>query len=313
MKFIQIIALIILATNSLQSLSTNPTKIILKDISDRQCNTEQFHTLFRPFGSKYDIEEHEVTTDDGYVLKIFRVTLSAAELLTQNIQKKSSVIYLQHGVLDSSDAWFLHHEDKSIGFYLLSHGYELWVGNNRGNKYSHTHINKDIPNAEYYNYSFTEMGQFDIPAFYKHILKKTGADKITFIGHSQGTTQMFAALTDPENPSNTAFVASKTERFIAFSPIVFMSREGDGIISTLSRLSWPLQGIIKTFGLWDLFPSDCQGSTLFKKVLTFICQHFGVLCDNMPVVPINPKYDAYLDDIPFTLSHYPAGISAHAL
>jgi pimeloyl-ACP methyl ester carboxylesterase len=38
------------------------------------------------------------------------------------------------------------------------------------------------------------MAEFDQPALWEYIMKVTGVEKITYIGHSQGTTQMFASL-----------------------------------------------------------------------------------------------------------------------
>lgn len=48
--------------------------------------------------------------------------------------------------------------------------------------------------TEYWNFSFDEMAKYDQPALWKYILKETKQDKLTYVGHSQGTAQMFAAL-----------------------------------------------------------------------------------------------------------------------
>lgn len=42
------------------------------------------------------------------------------------------------------------------------------------------------------------MAEYDLPAAFNYIVSKTG-QKINYIGHSQGTTQMFAALSE-RNP-----------------------------------------------------------------------------------------------------------------
>jgi pimeloyl-ACP methyl ester carboxylesterase len=38
------------------------------------------------------------------------------------------------------------------------------------------------------------MGRYDAPAQVDYVRKVTGRDKITYIGHSMGTTQLFAGL-----------------------------------------------------------------------------------------------------------------------
>ena len=43
------------------------------------------------------------------------------------------------------------------------------------------------------------MGTYDAEAQVDYIIEKTGRRKITFIGHSQGNTQMFYILTREEH------------------------------------------------------------------------------------------------------------------
>jgi lysosomal acid lipase/cholesteryl ester hydrolase len=41
---------------------------------------------------------------------------------------------------------------------------------------------------KYFDYSFHEMAIYDQPALWKFVMKETNETKITYIGHSQGTT-----------------------------------------------------------------------------------------------------------------------------
>lgn len=68
------------------------------------------------------------------------------------IQRKGSQIkqglkpiILQHGLLDCSDTWIINDEDKAPAFLLANRGYDIWLGNSRGNKHSrnHTKYNPD--------------------------------------------------------------------------------------------------------------------------------------------------------------------------
>ena len=47
----------------------------------------------------YTMEEHWPVTDDGYILMIHRVVPKS---------KKAPVVFLQHGLLDSSATWLLN-------------------------------------------------------------------------------------------------------------------------------------------------------------------------------------------------------------
>lgn len=64
------------------------------------------------------------------------------------------------------------------------------MGNNRGNMNSPRHVTltQEGNPKEYFNYSFVELGKYDLPAQVEMVLKKTGTEKLTYIGHSQGTS-----------------------------------------------------------------------------------------------------------------------------
>ena len=49
----------------------------------------------------------------------------------------------------------------------------------------------------------------------------TGAEKITYVGHSQGTLQMFAALSD-----NIEYYRKRMKLFVAIAPVVSVKNLG---------------------------------------------------------------------------------------
>ena len=71
---------------------------------------------------------------------------------------------------------------------------------------------------DFWDYSFHEMGQFNIKANIEFILEKTGKSKITYTGHSEEITQLLSAL----ETGVSEYLNSKLDKFIALVPVVFL-------------------------------------------------------------------------------------------
>lgn len=68
-------------------------------------------------------------------------------------------------------------------FYFANKGFDVWVGNSRGNFYSRNHISLDPNSKQFWEFSFDEMSEFDLPAAFEYIGNMTN-QKINYIGHS---------------------------------------------------------------------------------------------------------------------------------
>lgn len=103
-------------------------------------------------------ETHRVTTDDGYILTVFRMK-------DPRMQPDARSVFLQHGLFADATTWVIH-DDKSLSVVLAKAGYDVWLGNNRGNLYSrmNTHLNPVKDYIKFFDYSFYELGMHDAPA-----------------------------------------------------------------------------------------------------------------------------------------------------
>ena len=68
---------------------------------------------------------------------------------------------MQHGMFSNSEIFMLN-GTNSTAFKIAKAGYDVWLGNNRGNQFSKTHVRLDPANsddqAEYFDFCFEEMG-----------------------------------------------------------------------------------------------------------------------------------------------------------
>ncbi len=82
----------------------------------------------------------------------------------QNI--KAPVIFLQHGLLSSAHCWVSNYSHLSPAFFFAINGFDVWLGNNRGSFYSRKHkvLDPDFDTIKYWDFSFIEMGKYDLPA-----------------------------------------------------------------------------------------------------------------------------------------------------
>ncbi|KAK4776335.1 hypothetical protein SAY86_005023 [Trapa natans] len=86
----------------------------------------------------YPYEAIRVVTDDGYILPLERIPKRDAR----------NVVYLQHGILDSSMGWVSNGVVGSPAFAAFDQGCDVFLGNFRG-LVSREHINQNISSQQY--------------------------------------------------------------------------------------------------------------------------------------------------------------------
>ena len=95
---------------------------------------------------------------------------------------------MQHGLECDMTFWLWNRPSVAPALVLARAGYDVWLGNNRGNRFSDTHVNLNPKSKEYWTFDWEQMGTFDTPAVIKMIKSKTGYPKVNYIGHSEGTS-----------------------------------------------------------------------------------------------------------------------------
>lgn len=248
----------------------------------------------------YPNETHEVMTDDGYYLTLHRIP--HGKRTTENTSDKMlkrPVFYLQHGLLASSSNWVVNLPEQSLGFMLADAGFDVWMGNVRGNTYSKKHESYDIDSKEFWDFSFDEMAKHDLPAMIDYALNHTGQKDLYYAGHSQGTMMVFAGLGENED------LQEKVKVVFALAPVARLSN----IYSPIKYLSYFESAIKLAFnvlGIREFLPS----ADSVKYIADKGCPINEKLCDGILFLLSGyDKKDLNNTRTPVYLTHTPAGTS----
>ncbi|KAI8433094.1 hypothetical protein MSG28_013948 [Choristoneura fumiferana] len=274
--------------NTLGVLSEISSQPIVNDLVE----TPDFIALAAENG--FRAEKHDVVTEDGYVLTMHRI------LPGENCARKKPVL-LMHGLLQSSED-FISSGPFAPGFVIAEQCYDVWCGNVRGNSNSRKHISlnpeKDL---EFWKFSYDEMGLYDIPAMVDCVLKQTSAEKLIYIGYSQGGGTFF--IMNSEKPE----YAEKIALFIGLSPNT-RNINMKSLVGYLKGVK-TFQAELDAFGVWEILR---RGSPV-TGVLNVLCQNklvAGILCETITSTIDTPHLESITPEIEQRIWKYiPAGTS----
>ncbi|XP_055551550.1 lipase 3-like [Wyeomyia smithii] len=249
--------------------------------------------------SGYPVEQHSVVTEDGYVLSIFRIPGSP---VSPPIEGKP-VVFLQHGILCSSTDWIIMGPGSSMAYLLADAGFDVWLGNARGNTYSRQHISGDSSTADFWNFSWHEIGMYDLPAMIDTALAKAQIETLHYIGHSQGTTAFFvmASLRPEYN--------QKIRTMQAFSPVAFMGNLKSPFVRTMAPFVNQIEWIMRMLGVNEFLPNSEMLALGGQKACNDASSFQGI-CANVLFLIAGFNSDQLNRTIlPAILQHTPAGAS----
>lgn len=246
------------SNSSQESLTVvgSPEASVLNEIQEKVINAVDIVDIVHAHG--YKVHEHIVQTKDGYLLSIHRI-------LPKSSKAGSKVVYMHHGLLTNSELFVLGHTtERCLPFQLVDEGYDVWLGNNRGNKYSRKHLYLSSHDHKFWDYSLDEFAMFDIPNTIDYILNETQQQDLVYIGFSQGSAQGLAAL------SLNGTLNSKVKLFIGLSPAMIPKGLNNPVCSFLVNSASNL--MYRIFGRRAILPSvvfwqALMGPSIYEQVV----------------------------------------------
>ncbi|KAL8986848.1 MAG: hypothetical protein Q9177_003894 [Variospora cf. flavescens] len=246
--------------NLLSSSQGRQARSKQRTIVSSVANASDFVDLCSLFG--YYAEEHVVQTGDGYLLGLHRLGWKKGqEGLRVNTGEGSTlkpVVYMHHGLLMNSEVWIcLTETERCLPFMLVEKGYDVWLGNNRGNKYSKKSTRSSPASNAFWDFSIDQFAFHDIPDSIEYVLATTSQSSLSYIGFSQGTAQAFATLSIHPNFND------KLDVFIALAPAMSPAGLHNSVVDALIKaspdvlfLAFGRRSILSSVTMWQaiLYP-----------------------------------------------------------
>lgn len=117
------------------------------------------------------------------------------------------------------------------GYILAEEGFDVWMGNARGNYYSRKHLTlrpDALLNTDFWDFTWDEIGNIDLAAMIDYALDYTSRSRLHYIGHSQGTTSFFVlASLKPE-------YNDKIISMHALAPVAYMANNKNLLLNAIS-------------------------------------------------------------------------------
>jgi len=215
--------------------------------------------LIRRYG--YPVEVHKAQTPDGYILTLHRIPHGK-----NNTQATKGAVFLQHGLTDASAGFAMNPPDRALSYILADSGFDVWLGNNRGNGYSMENIYYPPSDARFWNFCWDDMGSSDFPTSISYVLQQTGETKLSYIGHSEGTIQAFAGLI--ANPA----LASKLKVYIALAPVAYVGQLSVQLLKVLAEFD--ADYLLKLLGA-----NEFEVGSILHILLPELCRFDPSACD----------------------------------
>ncbi|GAB4848002.1 hypothetical protein Ancab_002662 [Ancistrocladus abbreviatus] len=218
----------------------------------------------------YKCQEFQVTTEDGYVLSIQRIAEGRAAAAAAGgegggkLLPNRQPVLLQHGVLVDGITWLLNPPKQNLPMILADNGFDVWIANTRGTRFSRNHLFLDPSSPAFWNWSWDELVTYDLPATFDFVYHQT-SQQIHYVGHSLGTLTALAALSEGR-------LVDKMKSAALLSPVAYLSHMTTALGIVAARAF--VGEITALAGLAEFNPKGKAVANLLKS----LCNIPGIDC-----------------------------------
>ncbi|CAI2385136.1 unnamed protein product [Moneuplotes crassus] len=213
----------------------------------------------------YPYEEHQVTTEDGYILTLMRIPHGRED---DNMENREPV-YMTHPISSSAESFTYLGPENSPVFYIVNNGYDVWLNNFRGNIYSRNHeeLDFDTERKEFYDLDLIDLSQ-DHPANIQYIIDTTGYPQIhTFCFSLSGVALAINMAIRPE------FYESRLSEAVLIASPINMANTNSPTYAILGNNPW-IFAILRNLGIYEIF----DRTPFHNLLMSIFCAPFAFFC-----------------------------------
>ncbi|KAI5646270.1 alpha/beta hydrolase fold domain-containing protein [Phthorimaea operculella] len=242
----------------------------------------------------YKLQIFTVETEDGYLLPLYR------------FPGKGDPVLLVQGITCGSVDWFTIGRESCLPCLLADRGYDVWILSNRGtSEESQRHIRYTLPRDadQYWDFSFDELGRYDLPATIDFVLEETGKPKMKYVGFSQGTAIFYVMVSElPE-------YAEKISLMVSLAPVAFLPNIKNPLFRLVGASPQTLGAILNIIG-YNKFNAE---NPLLKFLTEQICgkeELAVIVCSTLAFSLFGFDYaQVNATQVPVIAAHYPSSFS----
>ncbi|CAN6471925.1 unnamed protein product [Victoria cruziana] len=112
-------------------------------------------------------------------------------------------------------SWLLGPPEQSLAILLADNGFDVWIANSRGTRWSRAHTSLTPDEPEYWTWSWDQLARYDLPSVVDLVNEVTG-QKLHYIGHSLGTLIALASFSEHR-------LVDKVRSAVLLCPIAYLS------------------------------------------------------------------------------------------